>query len=297
MKKLMIAALAISGLAAAASAQVNFDRGFDLKEVVSAAVSADPAVPAVPGSKIGSYSRDCVRFTFGPEDSGALSPKVYLRSIESETVCHTVMVPGPNNTQVPQQQCYERPGMTWYEYGQIKMADRKLLPWEKESFDMCLQGPWLNLYANSTGYRYTAQREGHSGYTLFTLTAHEKQPMRADENGVNYAEFAFRDGKFVFRASDKWAREYAGEKTAIKVELYKDNALFDSFKGEKEFLFDAADSYEMAFAEGDLAKPEADPADGLRGAKKYYLKWGFKRVGAVSKDNFVKKDKTPVITK
>jgi hypothetical protein len=32
-----------------------------------------------------------------------------------------------------------------------------------------------------------------------------------------------------------------------------------------------------------------------RGAKKYFLKWGFKRVGTISKDNFVKKDKTPVI--
>jgi hypothetical protein len=297
MKKVIIAALVVTGFAAAAVAQ-DLNQGIGAKEVVSMAAQADLAVPAAPAAARVNYSRDCVRFTFGPEDSGALTDKIYLRSTQYETVCHTVMVPGPNGTQVPQQSCHEQPGMTWYEYGQIKMADRKLLPWEKESFEMCLQGPWLDLYVNAAGYRYTAERSGHSGFTLFTLTAHEKTPMKADEDGVNYAGFEFKDGKFVFKATDKWAKEYAGEKIAIKVELYKDNALFfDTFKGEKEFTFDAAASYEMAFTEDELSKPEADPADGMRGAKKYFLKWGFKRVGSISKDNFVKKDKTPAITK
>ncbi len=293
MKKLLLAAVAATGLLAAANAQVNFDQGADLRAFVDQAVGSDVQVPmALPGRS--HTTRDCVRFTFGPEDSGVLSQRVYLRSQEYVTECHTTV--GPNNQ--PVQHCGERPGHSWYEYGQIKMADRALLPWEKESFDMCLQGPWLDLYVNAAGYRYSAKRSGKPGYTLFTLTSHERTPMKADEDGVSYADFAFRDGKFVFKASDKWAREYAGEKIAIKVELYKDNALFfDTFKGEKEFIFDAADAYVMAFSEEELAKPEADPADGLRGAKKYFLKWGFKRLGAISKDNFVKKGKTPAIAK
>ncbi len=298
MKKILFAALAVAGFTAAAAAQVAFDQSLGAKEVVSIAARADLEVPAAPAANRVNYSRDCVRFTFGPEDAGALTDKIYLRSTQYETVCHTVMVPGPNGTQVPQQSCHEQAGMTWYEYGQIKMADRKLLPWEKETFEMCLQGPWLDLYVNSAGYRYTAKRDGHSGYTLFTLAAHEKVAMKPDADGVSYAGFEFKDGKFVFKASDKWAKEYAGEKIAIKVELYKDNALFfDTFKGEKEFTFDAAEGYEMAFTEDELSKPEADPADGMRGAKKYFLKWGFKRIGSVSKDNFVKKDKTPTIVK
>lgn len=310
MKKAILAALVVTGFAAAAAAQAGFDQSLGAKEVVAIAAQADLEVPAAPAANRVNYSRDCVRFTFGPEDAGALTEKVYLRSTQYETVCHTQYVQqchtvtGPNGqpqqvcSNVPQQVCSERPGMTWYEYGQIRMADRKLFPWEKETFEMCLQGPWLDLYVNSAGYRYTAKREGNSGYTLFTLAAHEKVAMKADEDGVNYAGFEFKDGKFVFKASDKWAKEYAGEKIAIKVELYKDNALFfDTFKGEKEFTFDAAASYEMAFSEDELTKPEADPADGMRGAKKYFLKWGFKRVGSISKDNFIKKDKTPVITK
>ncbi len=297
MKKVLLAAFVFAGFNAAVYARVDFDRGVDVKEVVSQAAAAELELPAVPAAKIGTYSRDCVRFTFGPEDSGALTEKVYLRSTEYETVCHTVMVPGPNGTQVPQQNCYERPGMTWYEYGQIRMADRKLFPWERESFDMCLYGPWLDLYVNGAAYRYTAKREGGNGYTLFTLTAHEKTPMKPDENGISFSAFSYSGGKFVLKVSDKWAAEYAGEKVAIKVELYKDNALFfDTFKGEKEFIFDAAGNYEMVFSEDDLAKPEADDGD-LRGAKKYYAKWGFRRIGSISKDNFVKKDKTPVVEK
>ncbi|OGR51196.1 MAG: hypothetical protein A2049_09040 [Elusimicrobia bacterium GWA2_62_23] len=293
MKKIMLAVFAATSLLAAANAQVNFDQGVNVNDFIGQAVVSDVQVPmALPGRT--HTTRDCVRFTFGPEDSGALTRKVYMRSQEYVTECHTTV--GPNNQ--PVQNCSERPGMTWYEYGQIKMAERALLPWEKESFDMCLQGPWLDLYVNAAGYRYTAKRSGGPGFTLFTLTSHEKTAMKADEDGLNYADFSYADGKYTFKVTDKWAKEYAGEKVAIKVELYKDNALFfDTFKGEKEFTFDTAEGYTMVFAEDELTKPEADPADGMRGSKKYFLKWGFKRVGTISKDNFVKKDKTPVITR
>ena len=317
MKKIIFAALVVTGLIAAANAQVAFDQGVNVKEVMSRAVAIDMPAPALPAAGRSHYSRDCARFSFGPSDTELLSQRVYLRSTEYETVCHTqyvqqchtVMVPGPNNTQVPTQSChmvpvqncYERPGMTWSQYGQIKVDARKLLPWERENFEICLQGPWMDLYINAAAYKYTAKREGNNYETLFVLTPHEKVAMKADEDGVNYADFALVDGKFVFKASDKWAKEYAGEKVAIKVELYKDNALFfDTFKGEKEFIFDAAEGYTMAFTEGDLAKPETDNTyrdEDDRGAKKYFLKWGFKRVGALSKDNFIKKDKTPVIVK
>ncbi|MCM2266637.1 MAG: hypothetical protein NDI60_02560 [Elusimicrobiales bacterium] len=292
MKKAILAATAAFGLAAAASAQVNFDQGVSVNDFVGQAVSADVQVPlALPGRT--HTTRDCVRFTFGPEDSGALTQKVYLRSQEYVTECYTTV--GPNNQ--PVQHCSERPGMTWYEYGQIKMADRALLPWEKESFDMCLQGPWLDLYLNAAAYRYSAKRESKPGYTLFTLTSHERTPMKADEDGLSYADFSYADGKYTFKVTDKWAKEYAGENVAIKVELYKDNAVFfDTFKGEKEFSFAAAEGYTMTFAESELTRPEpADPVSGDRGAKKYFLKWGFKRLGVISKDNFVKKDKTPSV--
>ncbi|OGR62246.1 MAG: hypothetical protein A2X31_11860 [Elusimicrobia bacterium GWB2_63_22] len=318
MKKAIFAALVFTGFIAAANAQVDFNRGFEVKDVISQAVSADLAIPAAPAAKIGHYSRDCARFSFGPSGEAITSEKVYLRSTEYETVCHTqyvqqchtVMVPGPNGTQVPSQSChmvpvqncYERPGMTWSQYGQIKVEVRKLLPWERENFEVCLQGPWMDLYVNAAAYKYSAKREGNYD-TLFVLTPQYKVAMKADENGINYGNFAYADGKFVFQVNDKWAKEYAGEKVAIKVDLYSEGWwVFDGYKGSKEFTFDVAEGYTMTFNEKDLEKPAAEDntyrdGDDDRAAKKYFLKWGFKRVGAISKDNFVKKDKTPVITK
>lgn len=315
MKKVIFAALVITGFIAAANAQVNFNKGVDVKDFVSQAVNSDLAVPAAPAPRIGQYSRDCARFSFGPSDKELVSERVYLRSTEYETVCHTqmvqqchtVMVPGPNNTQVaqqqchmvPQQYCYERPGMTWTQTGQIKVNPRKLLPWERESFEICMQGPWMDLYINAAAYKYTARREGNYD-TLFELAPQYKVAMKADENGLNYGDFSYAGGKFTFKVNDRWAKEYAGEKVAIKIDLYRDGAwIFNGYKGSKEFTFDAAEGYTMTFDEKDLEK--ASDEDGTyrdgddRGAKKYFLKWGFKRVGAISKDNFVKKDKTPTI--
>ena len=105
--------------------------------------------------------------------------------------------------------------------------------------------------------------------------------------------------------NDKWASEYAGEKTAVKVELYKDGFwFFDSYKGKKEFTFDAAAGYAISFAEGELDTSKSfgldnDPSKSFvpgemtrGGASKYYLKWGFRRVGKISTDKFVDKDST-----
>ena len=294
MKKLILMAIVSAGFCAAAAAQVDFNQGVNVNEIISQAHASDLAIP-MPASNRGTYTRDCVRFSFGPSDNEILSQKVYLRSTEYDTVCHTVMVPGPNGTQVPTQQCYERPGMTWHEAGQIKMNARKLLPWERESFEMCLQGPWMNLYVNAAAYKYSAKREGNYD-TLFVLTAQDKIAMKSDEDGLSAGDFSYADGKYTFKVNDKWAKEYAGEKVAIKLDLYKDNPnWFDSYKGSKEFTFDAAEGYTLTFSADEMEKPAVDDNNDNRGSKKFYVKWGFKRVGVISKDNFVKKGETPSI--
>lgn len=311
MRKMMSAVLVLVFFAAAANARVDFDRGVDTKQFVTEAVSSGIAVPA-PVKGINRYTRDCARFSFGPSDAEIASERVWLRSIEyiqechnvPVQQCHTVMVPGPNGTQVPQQQCHtvyqqqchERPGMSWSRTAQIKMLARKLLPWERESFDVCLEGPWMDIYVNAAAYKYSASRQGNYD-TLFELTAKNKIPMKADENGLSYAGFSYAGGKFAFKASDKWAKEYAGEKVVITVDLYSEGWwIFNGYLGSKDFTFDAAEGYEMSFSEKDLENAVAGD-DTFRGAKKYYAKWGFRRVGTISKDNYVKKDKTPSITK
>ena len=192
MKKLIMMAIISAGFAAAAAAQVDFNQGLNVNEIISQAQNADLAIP-MPLSSRGHYTRDCARFSFGPSDVELLSERAYLRSTEYITECHTVMVPGPNGTMVPSQQCYERPGMTWSQAGQIKMAVRKLLPWERESFESCLRGPWLDLYVNAAAYKYSARREGNYD-TLFVLTAQNKIAMKSDEDGLSAGDFSYADG-------------------------------------------------------------------------------------------------------
>jgi hypothetical protein len=307
MKKILIAAVLL-GFAGAAKAGINFDQGVSVKAAIEQAseVSADlPVADRYLGHS--RYTRDCVRFGFGPSDAAQTSEKVWLRSQEYIQDCHTQYVQqchtvtGPNGkpqTQchmVPQTHCYERPGQTWREAVQVKVEARKLFPWERDSFEVCLEGPWSRLYVNQAAYKYSVDKTGNYD-TLYTLTPGKKIAMDPDKNGIEQAEFSYEKGKFTFKASDKWAKEYAGEKTMIKVELYRDGAwIFDGFKGSKEFTFDAAGSYGMTFTEKDLSKASADDNDDFRGPKKYFLKWGFKRLGSISTGDFVKKDKTDSI--
>lgn len=312
MKKTICVLTVCAAFAAQASAQVSFDRGVDTKRFVDQAVSADlPVARPVPG--FSRYTRDCARFSFGQADGEQLSERVWLRSTEYVQECrttyvqqcHTVYKPGPNNTQipvqqchmVPYQQCWERPGMTWSQSAQVKVLPRRLLPWERESFEVCLEGPWMNFYVNEAAYKYSVGRQGNYD-SLYELAPQHKVPMPADENGLSYGDFSFADGKFTFRVNDRWAKEYAGEKVAIKVDLYAEGWwIFNGYKGSKEVTFDAAEGYTLTFSEDDLEKEKADRGEDVRGAKKFFLKWGFRRVGALSTDGFVKKDKTPSISK
>ena len=295
MKNSIIAAcLSMGFLTPYAGAAVNFDQGVDVKAAITEALKTDLILPDVdkyPGQV--RYTRDCVRLSFGPSDTGILSEKVWLQSTEYVTECY-------NTGNPPAQNCYERPGQTWRETVQLNIKPRKLFPWENETFDACLEGPWSDLYADETGYKYAVKAIGNYD-TLFELTPQNKIAMRADKNGINFGEFSYAGGKYSFKVNDVWAKEYAGEKVAIKVELFKDNPnWFDSSKGEKEFTFDAAPGYEMSFAESDLVPPGTGGNNnnfnggGVKGGpQQMYLKWGFTRLGVISKADFVKKDETP----
>lgn len=296
-KRLIAAVIFVGALCSYAGAQVNFDQGVDVKAAIQQAVNTEANIPD-PEKYIGHtrYTEDCARFTFGPGDADVTSEKVWFASTEYVEECYTTMAPGPNGTQHPVQQCYEKPGMTWRRTGQISIKARKLYPWERDSFDICLKGPWMDLYVNEAAYKYSAKTLGNYDI-LYTLTAQNKVAMDPDENGISLAAFAYdaASKKYSLKLSDIWANEYAGEKTAIKVELYEDGFwFFDAFKGEKEFALDPAAGYELSFAESDLDTSKA-VANTTRGAKKYYVKWGFKRAGQISKDKFIKKGETEKI--
>ena len=331
MRKNIMLVLAFLGLAVSAGAEVNFDKGVDVKSFVKEASSVNKDYYPTPGYQYHSYfTKDCRSMSFGPSASSLISDRVYLDSTEYvrechmqnvqvchtvyEQHCHTVMVPGPNNTQVAQQQCtsvpkqqchmeqqqqcYDRPGQTFHSTAQLNIAPRKLYPWEKESFNVCMEGNRVDVEPSATPYSYDIDREGLYDLT-FRLTPGYRVATPPDENGLSYTAFSFKDGKFTLNVADNWAAEYAGEKVVIKVELKKDGFLFfDSSKGEKTFTFDTAAGYDLVFAENDLTKTKAFQEDeDYRGPSKYFVKWGFQRIGKVSTDKYVKKDQTPKITK
>ena len=194
---------------------------------------------------------------------------------------------------------HERRGREYRATAQVNVAPRQMYPWESERFEVCMEAERVELETRHSPYRYYVDRQGLYDVT-FNLTPNYRTPTAPDKEGLYSTAFAFRDGKFVLNVSDRWAREYAGEKVLIKVELMKDGFLFfNSSQGEKEFTFDAANGYTVAFAEGDLQKTAAyaDASGDLRGPKKFYVKWGFRRVGSVSTNEYVNKGSTDKITK
>lgn len=331
MTKKILFAFACLGLAAAAGAEVNFDKGVGVKSIIEQA--------GKPGNKDiypntlypyhSYYTRDCRSVSFGPSAGPLTSERVYLDSTEyvrechwvnvqqcqqvPVQTCHTVMVPGPNGTQVAQQQCtttyrqechmvqqqqcYDRPGQTYRASAQLSIGKRQLFPWETESFSLCMEGPRVNVTPTASPYSYGVDQAGLYDIT-FNMTPNYRVPSNPDPNGLNYAAFTFKDGKFTLSVSDKWAAEYAGDKVAIKIELKKDGWwFFDSSKGEKTFTLDTASSYDLVFAESDLTKNKDFVDDsGYKGPSKYFVKWGFQRLGKVSTDQYVKKDETPKIS-
>lgn len=221
--------------------------------------------------------RDCVNFRFkadGPEKSDA----VWLRSTEYREECH--------NTGDPRRGgggrvCHEVPGYTYRERVQVTLEGRqKLFPWEDEIFEVCLDGRWLNAYAVRVSHKYEANRQGGD----YTMVATQRIPGIHDKHGLTARVTYPGEGvKAVFH--DKWASYYEGEKIQIKAKLRREiNNWPDSTYGEKEITVTVGESYTIDFSEF-VGK--------LRSGKKYYVEYGFKRIGTVSKEKYIKTGDSP----
>ena len=288
------------------SNDVNFDGNKNetiIKEISSVNVpEAGYNIP--PGIR---RTRDCTRFTLGHSDKEITTEKVLLRSEEYRTECDTYYVPGPNGQQIPQQHCYENLWETYRAKVQLNLKPRKLFPWERETFEVCLEGPFTYLYQHEVAYKYKVNKKGYDD-VLYTLLPEYKIPMLPDPDGINYTEFSYNKetNKYTFKLNDKWAKEYAGEKVKIKIELKKDIAnWFDSSIGTKEYIFDVKSNYYIEFSEDELTKPKINNSDDetykspekLFETRGYYIKWGFARIGEISKDKLIDKGETNRIKK
>ncbi|MBI5883707.1 MAG: hypothetical protein HZB91_11460 [Elusimicrobia bacterium] len=256
---------------------LDFDQGIDASDMLKAAraqaadskVAKDVAVRPL----YRRYDRDCVKFTIGAKDAPQ-TESVWLRSTEWVQECHPT---GPNGSQ----NCYDRPGYTYREHASITIRNRgELFPWEYDSFDVCLEGPWLNIWNRETAYEYkTVQGGSYNGD--FVLAPVKKIQMKPDPTGV-LAQSLSPQMTAVFK--DKWASYYAGETTVLVAALRKSvPGWFDATLVQKELSFPAADSYIVdfqAFAKEFSQKLEA--------GKSYYVEYSLKRIGKISKDKLVK---------
>ena len=314
MKKALALLLCFAFTGIAAAQEIDFDGKSDIqKNVVQHSYDSHnghsvyyaPDVHRPMGHS--RYSRDCARFSFGPDDGDILSEKVRLRSTEYVRECYSVPVTDAAGHTTYDQHCYERPGQSWSESVQISIKARKLLSWERENLEVCIEGPWSpNLYINEAAYKYTVERIGNYD-TLFELTPEYKKKMNPDLNGIQFVGFKYNkaDETYTLKIKDIWAKDYAGDKIMFKVDFYKDGWwFFNSYLGKTEVTLACADTYEITFSEKDLEKSIVEGMEEdfkgvkiTKGEKKYYAKWGFKRISDLSTDKFMKKGETPKITK
>ncbi|MBI3565151.1 MAG: hypothetical protein HY079_08145 [Elusimicrobia bacterium] len=284
MRTPIIAALLLAAAAVSAHAvtDASFDAGVDVSALAARAKDAakkdDAAVKAsyIGGSR---YDTDCVRFTFSATDA-PVTDRVWLRSQEWVTECQPVGDPRRGGGQ----QCWDRPGFSYSEAVRITLRDRQpLLPWEHDSFRVCLQGPWVYTDALETAYDYTLVSNGADGGDI-VLAAGRKIPQSPDPGGISGTLTA--QLKMTF--ADKWASYYAGEKVVLKIELKKVVKFWpDATVLTKDVELPAAAAYAAdlnAFVAEMASKPEA--------GKQYYAKYSFKRVGSVSRDSWTKAQET-----
>jgi len=273
MNKISLAlALAASLAAPAFAADVNFDQGVDVPGILQQAKKAAKADAVVVDAQYIGGRRtvaDCVTVSFGANDE-AVSPTFTLRSVEYVEECYQTGDPRNGGGR----QCYERVGNTYHERASVAIQDRlPLLPWERDTFRVCLDGPWLSLGAIETAYDY--RRISGGNYNgAYIVAPGRKIAQRPDPVGV----LGELDSSMKLTLKDKWTSYYAGESIEIKYALKKHvENWFDPVIAEGTVSSAVAESYLV-----DLSKNK------FENGKSYYVEYSIRRIGKVSKDSFTR---------
>ena len=280
MKKTIMAALfaAVGAAAAYAAPSADFDKGLDAKAFLAAAKEEAKTEKVDLGAQGLKYraERDCATFAFAP-GGPEISDAVWLRSTEYYEECTTTGDPRHGGGTF----CREVPRWTHQERVQLELRGRQqLLPWERETFEACLEGSWLNVYVLQAAHEYKSAQNGGN----FVLTAGARKAMDPDKNGITAGAPAAWAKALKVEFKDQWASYYTGEKVKIKLALKRDVPnWFDPTVLEKEFEFDAAASYAV-----DFNAYLGEFKEALKPGKEYYVEWGFSRIGKISKPTYMK---------
>ena len=282
MTRALLFAFAVAVIAVpvrAESPSVDFD---DLKLDAKAVLATAKAAAKEDKTQVGDFQsfytrndRDCATFRFEPTGP-SVSPEVSLRSTEYIEECRWVGDPRHGG----HRECWERPGWTYREQVRLEIVNRQaVLPWERETFRVCLEGRWLDFDTVASAYDY--QVRGNGGY--FTLVPGAHRRMNPDAAGIMADAPANAAGGMALRFNDRWASYYgAGEKTNLKAELWEAVPnWFDKKVADASGSFQPGAEYALSF-----------PSAGLKAGKKYYAKWSFQRLGKVSKDTWMDRGET-----
>ncbi|MDD5304569.1 MAG: hypothetical protein PHS14_15845 [Elusimicrobia bacterium] len=269
---LALAASLVAAPVLAETPAVNFDQGIDMSAILKQSKEAAKTDAKVVDAQYMGGRRtmpDCVSVSFGANDPAA-SPTFSLNSQEWIEECYQTGDPRNGGGR----QCYERPGMSYHEMASVTIQDRQaLLPWERDTFRVCLDGPWLSIGGIETAYDYKLV-SGGSYNGAFILAPTRKIAQRPDPVGV----LGDLDSAMKLTLKDKWAAYYPGETIEIKYTLKKDVPnWFDPVIAEGTLSAAVAESYAV-----DLSKNK------FENGKSYYVEYSIRRVGKVSKDSFTK---------
>lgn len=273
----LVAALAVLLAVPAVSfadTAVNFDQGVDLSAFLSKAKAkaatdkAEIKTSAYPGGMRRTVP-DCVAVTFSPNDAPE-SSLFHLNSTEWVEECTYTGDPRYGGGR----QCWERPGYTYRAQASVSIRDRQaLLPWEFDSFRVCLDGPFLSIDDIETAYDYKLV-QGGNGSGRFVVAPVKKIAMRPDPVGVT-GELSARG---LFALKDRWTSYYAGETVEIKYTLKKHvKGWFDATIAQGSVKTAVAEAYALDFANQKLET-----------GKDYYVQYQIRRIGKVSRDTFTK---------
>ncbi|MEK7234713.1 MAG: hypothetical protein AAB268_12925 [Elusimicrobiota bacterium] len=265
-----LAASLIAAPVRAETPAVNFDQGINPSEILKQSKEAAKSdVKGVAGQDMGGRRTvaDCVSVSFGAYDT-AVSPTFELHSTEYVEECSQTGDPRHGGGR----RCYERVGMTYYGRASVTIQDRlPLMPWERDTFRVCLDGPWLSLDEIETAYDYHLISDAnYSG--AYVVGPGRKIAQRPDPVGV----LGELDSSMHLALKDKWAPYYAGERIEIKYALkrYVEN-WFDPTIAEGTLSSVVAESYLV-----DLSKNK------FENGEQYYVEYSMRRVGKVSTDSF-----------
>lgn len=159
-----------------AGAEVNFDKGVDVRGVINGAKASGAAIPDAKYGIPTDMTRDCKKITFGAADP-LTSPVTELFSRETYQDCQNMGYPVG-------QICTTSYRNNWANARISVTEPRVLQPGQKEVFEVCLWGSFLSMKPVSTVYAYSVNRV----MDVFYITP--KAPAQAADKSVSGARQA-----------------------------------------------------------------------------------------------------------